>query len=247
MEKYIVKIQLLTPIWTGNENRQNNTLRETGIIGSLRWWYEALIRGLGGTACDPTDTKCNGKNHCDACELFGCTGWSRKFKLDLEKTNKQVFLNFIELREIKDEEWALLNRTIKIISNYGALGGRLAESKYGIIKIEEYSGLDKLTLKKEEIDNYLKKKGSSTSNPNLSRFIFINKNLNFELVKELKKDLAFLKGNKGKGKRYFYKISTVNRLFIYAENDEEYKQFKDFLDTKKIEYIECSKLLEGLK
>ena len=23
---------------------ENTTLRETGIIGSIRWWYEALIR-----------------------------------------------------------------------------------------------------------------------------------------------------------------------------------------------------------
>jgi len=80
---YTVKIKTLTPLWTGDANRKGETLRETGIIGSLRWWYEALIRGLGGTACDPTDTKCDDKSRCDACELFGCTGWSRKFKLEV--------------------------------------------------------------------------------------------------------------------------------------------------------------------
>jgi len=83
MKEFSVKIKPLTPIWTGDANRKCETLRETGIIGSLRWWYEALIRGLGGYACDPTDSKCDGKNHCDACELFGCNGWARKFRLQI--------------------------------------------------------------------------------------------------------------------------------------------------------------------
>jgi CRISPR-associated protein Cmr1 len=51
MKEYTVKIKPLTPLWTGDAERKPGTLRETGIIGSLRWWYEALIRGLGGTAC----------------------------------------------------------------------------------------------------------------------------------------------------------------------------------------------------
>ena len=88
MEKFAVKIKPLTPIWTGGAERSSTTLRETGIIGSLRWWYEALIRGLGGDACDPTDTKCNMENHCVACELFGCTGWGRKFRLEINEVNR---------------------------------------------------------------------------------------------------------------------------------------------------------------
>ena len=95
-----VRIKTLTPLWTGDAERKNTELRETGIIGSLRWWYEALIRGLGGSACDPTsDNGCKlnqekfkealregksiqnalGELICPACQLFGCTGWSRKF------------------------------------------------------------------------------------------------------------------------------------------------------------------------
>ena len=46
MNKYTVKIKALTPIWTGDADGKNTTLRETGIIGSIRWWHEALIRGL---------------------------------------------------------------------------------------------------------------------------------------------------------------------------------------------------------
>ena len=54
-----IKIRTLTPLWTGDVDRECKSIKETGIIGSLRWWYEALVRGLGGYACDPTsDRKC---------------------------------------------------------------------------------------------------------------------------------------------------------------------------------------------
>ena len=78
-----VKLRTLTPIWTGDVDQSCRELKETGIIGSLRWWYEALIRAYGGRACDPTVSTCDGKDHCDACELFGCTGWSRKFRVEI--------------------------------------------------------------------------------------------------------------------------------------------------------------------
>jgi len=105
MKKFTVKIKSLTPIWTGDADRKSIVLRETGIIGSLRWWYEALVRGYGGTACDPTDKssrcpldQCKSKearssksekgalnsNICSVCQLFGCTGWARKFKLEID-------------------------------------------------------------------------------------------------------------------------------------------------------------------
>jgi CRISPR-associated protein Cmr1 len=249
MNKYTVKIKALTPIWTGDADRKNTTLRETGIIGSLRWWYEALIRGLGGTACDPTNTNCNRDNHCDACELFGCTGWARKFRLEVEKKNdnETIDLRFIEMREMKNIEWALLNKTIKIISDYGAIGGKIAEAEYGIIKIEQ-NGLDKFDLKKEELNNYLRKKVKGVDNPNLSRFIFI-KNQNNKTFIEIKNNLSFLKGAKNKGKKYFYKTinKKPNRLFVYAEKDDEFNCIKKFLNKKPILFIEGLKLLEELK
>jgi len=136
MREVIVKIKPLTPIWTGNAYKKNTTLRETSIIGSLRWWYEALIRGLGGSACDPTSNngcklsgreKTDGerrKNMCPACYLFGCTGWARKFRLEIEKLNNEILLKFIELRKIEDDEWALLNLILYIIAKYGAIGGK---------------------------------------------------------------------------------------------------------------------------
>lgn len=53
MDQFSIRIKPLTPLWTGNEKRESKVLRETGILGSLRWWYEAVVRGLGGKACDP--------------------------------------------------------------------------------------------------------------------------------------------------------------------------------------------------
>lgn len=104
-----IKLRTLTPIWTGGVDQTCDRLHETGIIGSLRWWYEALVRGLGGYACDPTEHACQfdeEKFHkskatnerdrlidagvCDACQLFGCTGWARRFRLlVLDTTNPQ--------------------------------------------------------------------------------------------------------------------------------------------------------------
>ena len=133
-----IQLQTLTPLWTGGVDGTTDRLHETGLIGSLRWWYEALVRGLGGYACDPTsEDRCpdnNGK-HCAACELFGCTGWARKFRLRvLDKDGKLVTeaiqadqtitLEFLEMRPMSQEEKWLLNRAVWIAATYGALGGK---------------------------------------------------------------------------------------------------------------------------
>lgn len=47
-----IKSRALTPIWTGGVDQTCNRLHETGLISSLRWWYESLVRGLGRYACD---------------------------------------------------------------------------------------------------------------------------------------------------------------------------------------------------
>ena len=241
------------PIWTGDAERKSRELRETGIIGSLRWWDEALIRGLGGSACDPTNTKCEGKNHCDACELFGCTGWARKFRLEVErKTNNEVILKFIEMRKMKDIEWALLNKTINIIAEYGAIGGKIADPNSGLIEIIQ-NDLDNFLVDKTTLGGYFEKKGDNINNPNLEKFVFINSNLVNKTVKDIKNNLNlnFLKGRKGKGKRYFYKIYNRNpkRLFVYAEDDNEYGQICKFLTKHKnsVQFVTGKEILEGLK
>ncbi|MGC8949994.1 type III-B CRISPR module RAMP protein Cmr1 [Chloroflexus sp.] len=97
-------ISTLTPLWTGGiETGKVDRIHETGILGSLRWWYEAIVRGLGGRACDPSKGECRFdaekyEKHkkstatderqrlrdaglCDVCQLFGATGWRRRFRL----------------------------------------------------------------------------------------------------------------------------------------------------------------------
>ncbi len=136
-----ITLKTLTPLWTGGVDGACDRLHETGLIGSLRWWYEALVRGLGGYACDPTsEDRCPNKdgNHCVVCELFGCTGWARKFRLKVLpfvqikeiKGNpkaiqeQDVQLELIPLRPIAEEELCLLLATFRLISKYGAMGGK---------------------------------------------------------------------------------------------------------------------------
>jgi len=120
------RLKTLSPIWTGGIDQKCDRVHETGIIGSLRWWCEALVRGLGGYACDPSnsDNRCNRciydqnlrqKSICVICNLFGCTGWSRKFRFMIIDNNGNpvaskleegmVFsMKFIELKPLSLEE-----------------------------------------------------------------------------------------------------------------------------------------------
>lgn len=130
METMEIKLKTLTPIWTGGvEPGQMDRLHETGIIGSLRWWYEAIVRGLGGYACDPTsdsscqfDTKAYEKakkqedpdaiekglvNVCPVCRLFGCTGWKRRFELHVSATQLEPFWLATKDKPNKFNHWWL--------------------------------------------------------------------------------------------------------------------------------------------
>jgi CRISPR type III-B/RAMP module RAMP protein Cmr1 len=85
-----VRCKPLTPVWTGDADGKGERTRETGLIGSLRWWYEAILRGCGFYACDPSSGTCVYEDDrrlagiCLACQLFGCTGYSRRFRLEVE-------------------------------------------------------------------------------------------------------------------------------------------------------------------
>jgi len=144
--KLEIKIKTLTPLWTGGVDTTMDRIHETGILGSLRWWYEAIVRGLGGRACDPTvkEVRCQydpqnprppESQLCVVCCLFGCTGWARKFRLMVLDEQENVIqeqiqagqtfiLRFIPLRPIAPEEWCLLDATLRLIADYGALGGK---------------------------------------------------------------------------------------------------------------------------
>lgn len=139
------ELKALTDIWTGDAAGKGERLISTGLLGSIRWWFEVVIRGLSGSACDPTtdgnrcpDARKKPKepgHHCVVCELFGCTDWARKFRFDvLEEggkaqqhkigANQRFQLRFTPLRPILHEEWALLDVTIRLIADYGAIGGK---------------------------------------------------------------------------------------------------------------------------
>jgi CRISPR-associated protein Cmr1 len=118
IETLTISIRTLTPIWTGDVNGQCSVIKETGIIGSMRWWYEAIVRGMGGYTCDPSKHECSfeidkyenakklGKNEheflkdaglCVVCQIFGATGWKRQFNLSISKdeTKESWSDNFI--------------------------------------------------------------------------------------------------------------------------------------------------------
>lgn len=131
------ELQALTDIWTGDANGKASRLIPTGLLGSIRWWLEVLVRGLGGSPCDPSSKQktCSAEHHCVVCELFGCTGWARKFRFDVRdqqgaviikqlETNKKFHLYFTPFRKVEGEEWALLELTMRLISEFGALGGK---------------------------------------------------------------------------------------------------------------------------
>lgn len=84
MAELSVRIRTLTPLWTGGVARVTDRLHETGILGSLRWWGEAVLRSRGGSACDPSQHECpdNKGHYCDACAFFGTTGLKRIFSID---------------------------------------------------------------------------------------------------------------------------------------------------------------------
>ncbi|MCS6826893.1 MAG: type III-B CRISPR module RAMP protein Cmr1, partial [Caldilinea sp.] len=96
-----IELKTLTPLWTGGvEAGKVDRIHETGILGSLRWWFEVLVRGLGGKACDPSKGSCGfdeakyrkseaederqrlrDAGLCDVCQVFGATGWRRRFQV----------------------------------------------------------------------------------------------------------------------------------------------------------------------
>lgn len=102
-----LELETVTPIWTGGGDGQADRLHETGLLGNLRWWYELMLRGVGAPARDPTSndrSALDAKKYkqlvekngpaltrqqlrsaglCDAAQVFGATGWRRRFQLSV--------------------------------------------------------------------------------------------------------------------------------------------------------------------
>ena len=275
-----IKIRTLTPLWTGDVDRECKSIKETGIIGSLRWWYEALVRGLGGYACDPTsDRKCELKQDkfneaiksgksiqgaldeqiCPACQLFGCTGWSRKFRVEI--TVEEVFradpsqgfegilkLHLLEIKTIREEEKWLLKKIFEIIGKYGSIGGRTTRKPqrsetigkdYGLISVENIEIETKAS--KNDVESWLlhnKRKLSPKNNneewPNFKFFFFVqNKFLWRSQMKKLMEEIPFLHGQKrtkdSPGKSKRIFSFKAGRIWGYAKNDEMLKEIENKL------------------
>ena len=97
-----VTFKTITPLWPGDAWGECNELKLTGIVGSLRWWFEALVRGMGYNACDymgnnkckvekvgPEDVLKIHEKICPICYLFGTTGWKSRFFVEIESNDLQ--------------------------------------------------------------------------------------------------------------------------------------------------------------
>lgn len=212
------RLKALTDIWTGGVQGRPDYLHLSGIKGSLRWWYEALVRAFDSWACNPiggggcsldwksTDIDSNShakvkKKMCPACYLFGCTGWSGKLILRITKVDSTVFteriksgdafiLKFIERKEVEEPERKLVTMTLKLIVDYGAIGGKTVfkpseiSSKnnkfhhrdFGILARDQNSNIPEKTIDKTGINEYLSFFGIKDQGeelPNLKYFWFI--------------------------------------------------------------------------
>jgi len=127
-----LEMKTLTPLWTGGaEAGKVDRLHESGVIGSLRWWMETFVRGLGGQVQDPTQNERSSFDHkkdhkeddessiadkrallrdaglCDVSQIFGATGWRRRFRLvvqDGTKTDNAVSREIKAQRSYMDKD-----------------------------------------------------------------------------------------------------------------------------------------------
>lgn len=166
----LFQCRAITDIWTAGENaRDNDRLRLTGLLGGIRWWCEAVARGFGVRACDPVRNPCTGNQRCIICGLFGKAdpAQSAKFALrawaNTEKTklftaaltsNSHFLLEFHFYRKPESIEEYLLVKAMDIISRYGSVGGkttlkptrpphpaRAHHADYGLLAVHLVNGL----------------------------------------------------------------------------------------------------------
>ena len=113
------------------------------MLGGIRWWCEAIVRGFGVHACDPVDTPCRGNQACAICGLFGkadpassarfairaWTGADKRHLFTKALTRgSTIFLEFHFYRD-RDRDHSfleeyLLVKAMDVISRYGSIGGK---------------------------------------------------------------------------------------------------------------------------
>jgi len=166
-----VSSKVITPIWTGNIDQKSDLLQSSGIVGSIRWWTEAILRSIDDRyACDPTDNRCpdeknSKKYYCSACLIFGATGIRRTFRLNVSGgrrvftgsalnikpsgRNRGWYLGSGVVGEInleitpldKDFDESLVLLPLIIASNWGGIGAK-TQHGYGVVKIEDCPEID---------------------------------------------------------------------------------------------------------
>jgi len=77
-----IRLQTLTPLWLGDIDGDSPRTKESGFLGSLRQWYEGILRGLGVRVCSTEGRRCQ-EEPCAACAFFGYTGRARAFDLSI--------------------------------------------------------------------------------------------------------------------------------------------------------------------
>ncbi len=96
MQSKVIQLYTLTPLWSGDIDRNSALPRETSFVGSLRWWYREIIRSRQpDSVCDETsdnaELRCprrklaKEKQVCRVCSVFGCTGQARRFRIEIEE------------------------------------------------------------------------------------------------------------------------------------------------------------------
>ncbi len=181
--------KIKTPVWTGNIDMKSGLLQSTGIIGSLRWWTEAILRAMDKYACDPTgDGRCpeeDRNKYCSACLIFGATGIRRQFRLNTSggiRTFSGSDLNIkpsgrntgwylgsgvvgeidLEITPLdKDFDKSLVLLPLVIASSWGGIGAKIQHG-YGIVEIR-----DCLEINFEQFKNAIEK---LTDKERLSKF-----------------------------------------------------------------------------
>lgn len=160
LQRITMQLRTRTPLWTGGINGMD-CIHESGIIGSLRWWYETIVRGSGHYACDPASHK--DERECPVCSLFGHTGQKRKFSLSIESKSKPVWdssnLNirpydrtrgwflppgFTGTMEIElhgqNREITRIASLIQWLSQWGTIGAK-SQLGYGVFEVSESSAV----------------------------------------------------------------------------------------------------------
>jgi CRISPR-associated protein Cmr1 len=184
-------IKIKTPVWTGDIDQKSELLQPSGIVGSLRWWTELILRSIDKYACDPTgDRRCpkedrNKKYYCSACLIFGATGIRRAFRLNTSGgirtfsgsalnikpsgRNRGWYLGSGVVGEIdlkitpldKDFDENLVLLPLVIASNWGGIGAK-TQHGYGVVKVENYP-----EIRFEQFKNAIEK---LTNEDRLSKF-----------------------------------------------------------------------------